>query len=185
MECSPQTSLGGSPPLFTSTSLGDMCRWCLWKGFIEVRLWDREYFQNFTPSYLRQAASGKRHYWLKNCSAWAVLCVHWVVWTMQWPAADLHLKFLYFIIEGHFMIGKKGQVIVYLQVPPLFLQRLAVSSECNLKKWSSSCKSFFTRLPWCIRLNARRWFFPPAISSNAVQSHAAAAAVQRSLGFCT
>ena len=29
------------------------------------------------------------------------------------------------------MIGKKGQVIVYLQVPPLFLQRLAVSSECN------------------------------------------------------
>ena len=40
------------------------------------------------------------------------------------------------------MIGKKGQVIVYLQVPPLFLQRLAVSSECNLKSDRPVARAF-------------------------------------------
>ena len=183
-------SLFGSPPLSISSGIGDMCGWCLWKGFIEVRLWDREYFQNFTPSYLRQAASGKRHYWLKNCSAWAVLCVHWVVWTMQWPAPDLHLKFLYFIMRGISWLAKRGRWLSTCKCLPSFYRvlqwKVSATQMAAEKKSSSSCKSFFTRLPWCIRLNARRWFFPPAaISSDAVQSHAAAAAVQRSLGFCT
>ena len=185
-------SLFGSPPLSTSTGLCDMCGWCLWKGFIEVRLWDREYFQNFTPSYLRQAASGKRHYWLKNCSAWAVLCVHWVVWTMQYAVTSIgsSSQISLFYNWGAFHDWQKGAgdclptSASFYSILQWVVSATQMAAE---KKWSSSCKSFFTRLPWCIRLNARRWFFPPAAisSSDAVQSHAAAAEVQRSLGFCT
>ena len=71
------------------------------------------------------------------------------------------------------MIGKK--VTGFLQVLGLFfLHRLhqnALKCVCR-GKVIVQLQVLLLGSFWCIRLNARRWFFPPAITSDAVQSHA-------------
>ena len=60
--------------LFAQCLDGPLCDRCRplasLKGFIEVRLWDRKYFDKFTPLPLTQTASGRRHFSMTNCPGW-------------------------------------------------------------------------------------------------------------------